>query len=351
MDRVANGVDMNRRLSVAPMMECTDRHDRYFLRLLSRHTLLYTEMLTTGAVLHGNRARLLAHQPQEHPVAIQLGGSEPSDLARCSRLAEDFGYDEINLNVGCPSPRVREGRFGACLMAEPQRVAECVHAMRAMVHIPVTVKTRTGVDDRDSYADLNEFVGTVAQAGCQTFVIHARKAWLKGLSPKQNREIPPLEYATVYRLKRDFPNLEIIVNGGVASLQEAAGHLEYVDGVMVGREAYRNPYVLACADERLFGDPHVVPSRHDVVRSLLPYMRTQLDRGVSLGQMTRHVLGLFQGEPGARAWRRRISERAHRPGAGIEVVESALELVPERSLDVTPMPAYSSCDSAPARSY
>ena len=311
------------------MMKCTDRHDRYFLRLLSRHTLLYTEMLTTGALLNGDRDRFLAHHPKERPLAVQLGGSDPTELARCARLAADTGYDEVNLNVGCPSKRVRSGRFGACLMTEPELVADGVRAMREEASIPVTVKTRIGVDEHDSYDALTDFVSTVSDAGSTTLIVHARKAWLSGLSPKENREIPPLKHEVVHQLKRDFPTLEIIVNGGIRSLEDVGYHLERVDGVMMGREAYRNPYLLSNADALIFTDEHPVPSRRQIVERIIPYVASEVDLGVPLTRMTRHLLGLFQGVPGARSWRRYISEHAHRRGAGVEVVAQALALVPD----------------------
>ncbi|KAB2932580.1 MAG: tRNA dihydrouridine(20/20a) synthase DusA [Candidatus Contendobacter sp.] len=320
---------LDRRLAVAPMLDWTDRHCRYFLRLLTRHTLLYTEMVTAGAVLHGDRERLLAHDPAEHPLALQLGGSDPGELARCARVAADFGYDEVNLNVGCPSDRVQSGRFGACLMAEPDLVADCVAAMRAAADLPVTVKTRIGIDDRDSYEALTDFVGRVAGGGCEVFVVHARKAWLSGLSPKENREIPPLRHDVVYRLKRDFPGLTIILNGGLTALDQIADSLRRVDGVMIGRAAYENPYLLAEVDQRFFGSSAPPPSRHQVVRAFLPYVEMQLQGGTPLHCMTRHVLGLFRGIPGGRAWRRHLSERAHRRGASAEVLEAALQRVPE----------------------
>ncbi len=320
---------LNRRLAVAPMLDWTDRHCRYFLRLLSRPTLLYTEMVTTGAALHGDRERLLAYDPAEHPLALQLGGCDPGDLARCARIAADFDYDEVNLNVGCPSDRVQSGRFGACLMAEPELVAGCVAAMRTTVNLPITVKTRIGIDDRDSYEALTDFVGRVASGGCEVFIIHARKAWLRGLSPKENREIPPLRYDIVYRLKRDFPDLTIILNGGLRNLDQAEDELRRVDGVMIGRSAYEKPYLLADADRRFFGSDTPLPSRHQVIRAFLPYVENQLQQGTPLHCMTRHVLGLFQGIPGARAWRRHLSEHAHRRGAGVEVLEAALRQIPE----------------------
>lgn len=320
----------NRRLSVAPMMDWTDRHCRFFLRLISQRVLLYTEMVPTGAIVHGDRARFLAFHPAERPLALQLGGAEPVQLAECAEAAAAAGYDEVNLNVGCPSDRVQNARFGACLMAEPALVARCVAAMAAASGLPVTVKTRTGIDARDSYAELKGFVGTVAAAGCRSFTVHARKAWLQGLSPKQNRELPPLDYDRVYRLKEDFRELEIVLNGGVQSLDEAQAHLARVDGVMIGRAAYQNPYVLAEADRRLFGEDPPPPGREAVVRALLPYAAAQCAEGVPVKSIIRHILGLFNGLPGARAWRRHLSEAAHRPGAGPEVIEAALEVVLER---------------------
>ena len=309
------------------MMDWTDRHERYFLRLITRHSLLYTEMIPTGAIIHGDRERFLGFDPAERPLALQLGGADPADLARCAGIAVERGYDEVNLNVGCPSDRVQNARFGACLMAEPALVARCLAAMMAACDLPVTVKTRIGIDTRDSYADLKGFVETVAARGCRTFIIHARKAWLKGLSPKQNREIPPLDYGRVYALKQDFPDLEIVINGGIQDLDQAAAHLDRVDGVMLGRAAYQNPYVLAEADRRFFGDPHPVPSREAVVAALLPYVRAQGRCGVPVKSITRHILGLFNGLPGARHWRRHLSEAAHQPGAGPEIIEAALDAV------------------------
>ncbi|BCU06096.1 tRNA-dihydrouridine(20/20a) synthase [Allochromatium tepidum] len=302
------------------MLDWTDGHCRYFLRLISRHTLLYTEMITTGALIHGDRERFLRYDPAEHPVALQLGGSDPKDLARCARMAEDWGYDEINLNVGCPSDRVRNGRFGACLMAEPALVAECVTAMRAAVRVPVTVKHRIGIDERDSYAELVDFVGRLSEAGCDAVIVHARKAWLKGLSPKENRDIPPLRYEVVRDLKRDFPCLPIVINGGIETLDAAVDFLSDLDGVMIGRAAYHNPWILAEADRRVFGDDHPRPTRRQVLEAFIPYAERQLAAGVPMSAMSRHLLGLFRGRPGARAWRRRISEQAHRPGAGVEVL-------------------------------
>jgi tRNA-dihydrouridine synthase A len=316
---------LSRKLSVAPMMDWTDRHERAFLRVISRRTLLYTEMVTTGAILHGDRDRLLGFDAGEHPLALQLGGSEPADLAACAREGAGRGYDEINLNLGCPSDRVQRGRFGACLMHEPELVADCVAAMIAAVDIPVTVKTRIGVDEQDSYAALQAFVAKIAAAGCRSFTIHARKAWLSGLSPKENREVPPLRYDMVYDLKRDFPDLEIVLNGGVQSLEEAAAHLARVDGVMIGRAAYQSPYVLAEADRLIFGESAAPKSREEIVADFLPYVARQRGAGVPLNSMTRHMLGLFNGLPGARAWRRCLAEEAHKPGAGPEVIAAALE--------------------------
>jgi tRNA-dihydrouridine synthase A len=309
------------------MMDWTDRHDRYFLRLISRHVRLYTEMVTAAALLHGDSARLLAFDTREHPVALQLGGSDPLALARAAELGADAGYDEINLNVGCPSDRVQEGRFGACLMAEPALVADCVAAMRARVRVPVTVKHRLGIDDQDSYEFAHRFVDTVRQAGCAVFIVHARTAILAGLSPKENREIPPLRHADAHRLKQDFPQLTIVLNGGVKTLTEAAAHLAQVDGVMIGREAYHNPYVLADADRLLFGDGHPVPSRAEVAEHMIPYIERQLAAGHGLHAVTRHMLGLYHGVPGARAFRRILSCEGVRRDAGIDTLRRALAQV------------------------
>ncbi|MBU0725272.1 MAG: tRNA dihydrouridine(20/20a) synthase DusA [Alphaproteobacteria bacterium] len=318
-----------RRLSVAPMMDWTDRHDRYFLRLISRRALLYTEMVTTGAVLHGPRDRLLRFDPAEHPVACQIGGSEPDDLAATAEIVESYGYDEVNLNCGCPSDRVQQGRFGACLMAEPETVAAGVRAMIGATGLPVTVKSRIGIDEMDDYDGLKRFVEIVAEAGCRSFTVHARKAWLKGLSPKENRDIPPLRYELVYRLKQELPELEIVLNGGVMTLEEAEAHLSQVDGVMIGRAAYQEPYMLAGADGRLFGDPAPVPTRHELLRAFIPYVERELAEGTPLNHMTRHILGLFNGLPGARGFRRLLSENAHRPGAGASLILEAAEKVRE----------------------
>ncbi|MDC5869979.1 tRNA dihydrouridine(20/20a) synthase DusA [Vibrio europaeus] len=321
------------RFSIAPMLDWTDRHCRYFHRLLTSETLLYTEMVTTGAIIHG-KGDFLAYNQQEHPVALQLGGSNPQDLATCAKLAAERGYDEINLNVGCPSDRVQNGRFGACLMAEPELVAECVSAMRNVVDVPVTVKTRIGIDDQDSYEFLTDFVSIVSdKGGCEQFTIHARKAWLSGLSPKENREIPPLDYPRAYQLKKDFSHLTIAINGGVKTLEESKEHLQHLDGVMVGREAYQNPYILANVDQEIFGLDKPVKKRSQVVEEMYPYIEQQLSQGAYLGHITRHMLGIFQNMPGARQWRRYISENAHKPGSGIEVVEAALAKIP-KELDV-----------------
>jgi tRNA-dihydrouridine synthase A len=309
---------------VAPMMDWSDRHCRFFHRLISQHAVLYTEMVTAGALIHGDHHRFLQFNPDEHPLAFQLGGSNPRELALCARMVEDYGYDEVNLNVGCPSDRVQNGRFGACLMLEPSLVADCISAMCQEVSIPVTVKSRIGVDDKDSYEELALFVEKVANAGCKAFVIHARKALLSGLSPKQNREIPPLNYDVVFQLKTDFPQLEIIVNGGITRLEQAENLLQLVDGVMVGREAYQNPYLLADVDKRIFNAAEPSKSRHEIMELLIPYIERQLKNGVRLNSVTRHVLGLFHGEPGARAWRRHLSENATSPDAGIKVVRDAL---------------------------
>jgi tRNA-dihydrouridine synthase A len=309
------------------MMEWTDRHCRFFHRLLTRRAVLYTEMVTAEAVLHGDRDRLLGFSPEEHPVALQLGGSDPARLGAAAAIGADYGYDEINLNVGCPSDRVQEGRFGACLMAEPELVAACVAAMQARVAVPVTVKCRIGIDDQDSEADLERFVMTVAGAGCRTIIVHARKAWLKGLSPKENREVPPLDYARVYRLKTAHPQLEMIINGGIASLTEAEAHLQKVDGVALGRAAYQNPYLLAEVDGRLFGEAGAPPPRGEVLEGLLPYAERHLAAGGRLNNIARHILGLYHGQARARAFRRHLSERAPRDGAGVDVLEEALRLM------------------------
>lgn len=320
------------------MMDWTDRHDRFFLRLITRRALLYTEMVTTGAILHGDKGRHLDYSPEEHPLALQLGGSDPAALAECARIAQDWGYAEINLNVGCPSDRVQSGMFGACLMAHPDLVARCVEAMRAVVGVPVTVKHRLGIDDLDSYEHLTRFVQTVSGAGCETFIVHARKAWLSGLSPKENREIPPLRYEVVRQLKVDFPHLTVVLNGGIKSLEDSKAHLEWADGVMIGREAYQNPYMLALADAVLFGDDAPARTRREVVEALLPYVEVQLARDVYLSRITRHILGLFAGQSGARAWKRTLSEQACQPGADAGVLRAALSQIPDSVLDARPQP-------------
>lgn len=318
---------IDRRLSIAPMLDWTDRHCRFFLRQITRHTLLYTEMITTGALLHQPPARFLDFSPAEHPLALQLGGSDPAELAQCARFATQWGYDEVNLNVGCPSDRVQNGRFGACLMAEPDLVADCVAAMCAATQLPVTVKHRIGIDERDSYTQLQRFVETVAAAGCNTFIVHARKAWLKGLSPKQNRDIPPLRYDRVHALKREMPHLRFVINGGFKTLEQVEQQLDRVDGVMIGREAYSNPWLLAEVDQRLFGAGSPPATRTAVVERMLPYIAEAKAQGTPVNRVTRHMLGIFQGQPRARAWRRHLSEHAHRPGAGPEIVEQALRFV------------------------
>ena len=312
-------------VSIAPMMAWTDRHARYFLRLISKHTMLYTEMVTTGALLHGDRQGFLRYHPAEHPIVLQLGGSHPDELAECSLMAQDAGYDEVNLNVGCPSDRVKQGCFGASLMAEPKLVAECVAAMRAKVDIPVTVKCRIGIDDMDEESALDEFVAIVAEAGCEHFIVHARKAWLQGLSPKENREVPPLKYDVVYRLKQARPSLRITINGGIKTVEAMHQHLAHVDAVMLGREAYHNPYLLSQFDAQFYGCDEAPRSRQDVVHALLPYIEQELAEGTALHSITRHLHGLFLGCPGARAWRRYLSENDYKAGAGVEVLLAALE--------------------------
>ena len=309
------------------MMDWTDRHCRYFLRLLSREALLYTEMVTTGALLHGDRARFLDYDVSEHPLALQLGGSVPAELAACARMAEQWGYDEVNLNVGCPSDRVQHNLIGACLMGHPALVADCVKAMRDAVAIPVTVKHRIGINGRDSYAELCDFVGQVAEAGCRSFTVHARIAILEGLSPKENREVPPLRYAVAAQLKRDFPQLEFVLNGGIKTLEECRSHLETFDGVMLGREAYHNPYLLAQVDQQLFGVERAVPTRGEVLRELRPYIERHLASGGAMHHITRHVLGLAQGFPGARRFRQVLSVDVHKSDQPLAVFDHAIELL------------------------
>lgn len=309
------------------MLDWTDRHCRYFHRLLTKQALLYTEMVTTGALLNGDVERHLRFNAFEQPVALQLGGSEPKEMAACARLAEDYGYAEVNINVGCPSERVQKGAFGACLMAEPHLIADCVAAMQAAVNMPVTVKNRIGIDEQQERDSLFNFVETVAQAGCQTFIVHARKAWLKGLSPKENREIPPLNYALVYELKQAFPQLEIIINGGITTLEQCQHHLQWVDGVMVGREAYHNPWLLAQVDSQLYATPDSFNQRKAVIDAFIPYVEQQLSQGVTLAPMSKPILGLFQGIAGARYWRRYISENAFKSNADSKILLQAMQKI------------------------
>lgn len=321
---------LNRRFSVAPMMDWTDRHDRYFLRQISSCALLYTEMVTTGAILHGDREKLLGFDEAEHPLALQLGGSDPTDLATSAKVAEDWGYVEVNLNVGCPSDRVQSGSFGACLMGEPELVADCFGAMQGATSLPVTVKCRIGIDDQEPEVALRDFIAKVSGAGCKTFIIHARMAWLEGLSPKENRDVPPLNYDLVYAVKQENPDLEIIINGGIMTLEETDAHLEKCDGVMMGRAAYQTPFILNTVDQRYFGGADKPKSEHEIVRDMLPYIEAHMTRGGSLFQVTRHMLGLFHGVPGARLWRRYLSENAYKKEAGLDVLLAALDFVPER---------------------
>ncbi|MBI5318994.1 tRNA dihydrouridine(20/20a) synthase DusA [Bradyrhizobium sp.] len=321
---------MKWKFSVAPMMDWTDRHCRVFHRLMTRRARLYTEMLTTGAILHGDRARLLGFDASEHPVALQLGGSSPADLGEAARIGEDFGYDEINLNVGCPSDRVKDGRFGACLMAEPALVAECVAAMKQAVKIPVTVKCRIGIDDQDPEAALDTLARGVVAAGTDALIVHARKAWLNGLSPKENRDIPPLDYRRVYRLKVALPDVPVIINGGIGSIEEAKAHLAHVDGVMLGRAAYQDPWRLLAVDPQLFGETAPHASMKDVFEAMTPYIARELASGTRLHAITRHFVGAFHGVPGARAFRRHLAEHGVRSGAGIDVLRDAVALVRER---------------------
>lgn len=317
------------RLSVAPMLYLTNRDFRYFLRLISKHCLLYTEMVTTGSLIYGNRDHFINHDISEHLLVLQLGGSSPEDLAKCARYGQDAGYNEINLNVGCPSNRASSGSFGACLMAKLQLMEECISAIRAEIDIPVTVKTRLGIDSMDSYEFITEFIGRVSEAGSDAFIIHARKAWLQGLSPKENRDIPPLNYQRVYRLKKNFPHLHIDINGGVHGLKEVQGHLERVDGVMIGRAIYHSPYLLAEADHLLFADDHAIPTRHQIIEQMLPYIEKRMIEGCQFKSITRHLLGIFQGQTGAKRWRRHLSEQSHLKRSGPEVLQEALSLVPE----------------------
>ncbi len=321
-------VPMGNPLSIAPMMERTDRHFRYLMRQMTRHTLLYTEMITTAAIIHGDRKKLLEFSPEEKPLSLQLGGDNADELAESARIGEDMGYDEINLNVGCPSPRVQNGNFGACLMAQPQTVARAVEAMQKAVALRVTVKHRLGIDDRDRYEDMLEFVRIVSEAGCSHFTVHARKAWLQGLSPKENRTIPPLRYADVHRLKADLPHLFIEINGGITTLEQAQEQLKLVDAVMIGRAAYDNPYLFAISDREIYGENVSSPTRHQVVEAMLPYIDYWINRGLKLNAISRHMLELFAGQTGTKAWKRHISENAHLPNAGAEVIREALAKVP-----------------------
>jgi tRNA-dihydrouridine synthase A len=316
--------------SVAPMMDWTDRHCRVFHRMMTRRARLYTEMITTGAVIHGDRQRLLGFDTSEHPVALQLGGSDPGDLATAAKIGEDFGYDEINLNVGCPSDRVKDGRFGACLMAEPALVAACVQAMKREVSIPVTVKCRIGIDDQDPEVALDVLASHVVAAGADALIVHARKAWLNGLSPKENRDIPPLDYERVYRLKASFPEVPIIINGGIGSLTEAKEHLVHVDGVMLGRAAYQEPWRLLAADSDLFGDTAPYTTMKSVFEAMMPYIEKELSRGTRLHSITRHFVGAFHGVPGARAFRRHLAENGVKPNAGVNVLRDAIVRVQDR---------------------
>jgi tRNA-dihydrouridine synthase A len=320
---------LSRRFSVAPMMEWTDRHCRFFHRLLTHRALLYTEMLTTGAVLHGDRTRLLRFDAAEHPLALQLGGSDPHALAACARIGADLGFDEINLNVGCPSDRVQDGRFGACLMAEPALVGDCIAEMKAAVAIPVTVKCRIGIDEQDPETALEIFTQTVARAGTDALIVHARKAWLKGLSPKENREIPPLDYDRVYRLKATHPRLPVILNGGVGGVEAALLHLHHVDGVMMGRAAYQEPWRLIAADPLVFGEAARFTSAKAAAAALIPYIERELVQGTRLHSITRHLHGLFRAVPGARAYRRALAGATTAPQAGAEFLAAALALVPD----------------------
>lgn len=320
---------LNRRFTAAPMMEWSDTHCRSFWRLLTKEAVLYSEMVTTGALIHGDRKRFLDFNPSENPLALQLGGSDPKALAECARMAEDWGYDEVNLNCGCPSDRVQNNMIGACLMAEPKLVAECISAMQSAVKIPVTIKHRIGIDDMEDYEGMVDFVRTVAETGCKTFIVHARKAWLKGLSPKENREVPPLQYDKVVRLKKEHPELEIIINGGITTLEQSLVLLEHLDGVMLGREIYQNPYLLAEVDQRIYGVDKPVASREEVMEGFIAYASDQIAKGVRINYMTRHILGLYQGLAGSRKFRRVISEQAYRPNAGIEVIKAALGVLNE----------------------
>lgn len=314
---------IDRKFCVAPMLDCTDRHERFLLRLISKRAVLYTEMITTGALLFGDKPRFLDFDQAEHPVALQLGGSEPDDMTRCAEIVQEWGYDEVNINVGCPSDRVQSGSFGACLMRSPDLVAQNVKQMQAAVDIPVTVKCRIGVDDQDPQVALWQLVEKSAEAGCTVFLVHARKAWLKGLSPKENRDVPPLDYELVYQLKDDFPELEIILNGGISTLEQSQSHLEHVDGVMMGREAYSNPYILADVDRLIYKADGLPPTRDQVMLDYMAYAQTHIEAGCRLNHLSRHLVGLYHGEPRSRLWRRHISQNAHIPGSDTKVLSEA----------------------------
>lgn len=314
-------------VSIAPMMDYTDRHFRYFMRQITKKTLLYTEMITTQAIIHGNRPKLLDFSPIENPLSLQLGGDNPQDLAECAKIGQDWGYDEINLNVGCPSSRVQHGNFGACLMAKPEKVAKCIETMQKAVNIPVTVKHRIGIDNCDRYEDMANFVRIVSQSGCRRFTIHARKAWLKGLSPKDNRNIPPLRYHDVYRLKQEFPDLIIEINGGITTLEQVREQLKFVDGVMIGRAAYDNPYLFATIDRDILGETVNPPSRHQIIEAMLPYIDFWIAKGLKLNSISRHFLQIFCGQTGTKAWKRYLSENAHLPHADSQIILEALKLV------------------------
>lgn len=327
-----NAAPISRRFCLAPMMDQSDRHCRFIWRLITKHSLLYTEMVTSSALLHGDRERFLQYNPEEHPLALQLGGSDPIQLSECAKLAEDKGFDEVNLNCGCPSDRVQTGRIGACLMAEPQLVADCLKAMQDAVDIPVTIKHRIGIDDQDEYQDLTRFVSEVANTGCKSFIVHARKAWLKGLSPKQNREVPPLLYERVYQLKQEFPHLEIIINGGIDNVADTKTHLEKVDGVMVGRQAYTEPYFLADIDKEIFGDKTLPISREEILESYHHYCQRQLTLGVPWQLLVRPILGLFHGQPGGKRFRRFLSiNRTGSKGKQADLLLDALNYRSENS--------------------
>ena len=330
MDNYSNLTDqtkINLPLSIAPMMDRTDRHYRYLMRQISRRTLLYTEMITSQAIIHGDRAKLLDFSFEEKPLVLQLGGDNPSELAQCAKIGEDYGYDGINLNIGCPSPRVQNGNFGACLMTQPELVAEAVAAMQQVVNIPVTVKHRIGVDECDRYEDMANFVQIVSDAGCTNFSVHARKAWLKGLSPKENRDVPPLRYQDVYRLKQDFPDLFIEINGGITTLEQVKTHLQSVDAVMVGRAAYDRPYIFATVDRDIFGEDVTVRSRQEIVEAMLPYIDYWVSKGTRLNSISRHMLQLFAEQPGTKAWKRYITENACLSGSDSLVISAALAKV------------------------